>query len=333
MRLATYEHLIAAEDLAETDAGRLHEAERLDLDLDGHDEVRLSGPGQVVSIDLAEGAGIGGWDIRPVRHNVCSVMRRRPEAYHQKLRDHVESEGSPEPAPDATDAPTSIHEIFLVKEPGLAAMLHYDRYERRSGLVRFLAPGTNAESWATAEAVELGDAVEGAYEIEKLGLDRLVARRDASVSIGGDGASAAVRVVKTFTLGGDRRSPILTEKVVVTNLSESTVEAILGLEWTATMLGGGGNPAAWLEIDGERTTHDAHRTATGQTGVSQGNDTVGIAITTKISPAADVWCAPVETISNSEAGFERVYQGAGMLLTWPLSLAGGASRTVTVRMP
>jgi alpha-amylase len=97
------------------------------------------------------------------------------------------------------------------------------------------------------------------------------------------------------------------------------------------MLGGGGNPAAWLEIDGDRTTHDTHRTATGQTGMSQGNDTVGIAITTKISPAAEVWCAPVETISNSEAGFERVYQGAGMLLTWPLSLAGGASRTVTVR--
>ena len=214
MRLATYEHLIAAEDLAETDAGRLHEAERLDLDLDGHDEVRLSGPGQVVSIDLAEGAGIGGWDIRPVRHNVCSVMRRRPEAYHQTLRDHDESEASPDPAPAATDAPTSIHEIFLVKEPGLAAMLHYDPYERRSGLVRFLAPGTTPDAWATAEAVELSDAVEGAYEIETLELDRLVARRDASVSTGRDGACAAVRVTKTFTLGGDRRSPTLTETVV-----------------------------------------------------------------------------------------------------------------------
>ena len=105
MRLATYEHLIAAEDLAETDIGRLHEAERLDLDLDGHDEVRLSGPGQVVSIDMAEGAGIGGWDIRPVRHNVCSVMRRRPEAYHKKLRDHAEAEPNPDPAPAAHGRP------------------------------------------------------------------------------------------------------------------------------------------------------------------------------------------------------------------------------------
>ena len=59
-----------------------------DLDLDGLDEVRLAGPGQVVAIDLTEGAGIGGWDIRAVRHALCAVMRRRPEAYHETLREH-----------------------------------------------------------------------------------------------------------------------------------------------------------------------------------------------------------------------------------------------------
>ena len=46
------------------------------------------GPGQVVSLDLDEGAGIGGWDIRAVRHALASVMRRRPEAYHETLRRH-----------------------------------------------------------------------------------------------------------------------------------------------------------------------------------------------------------------------------------------------------
>jgi alpha-amylase len=97
------------------------------------------------------------------------------------------------------------------------------------------------------------------------------------------------------------------------------------------MLGGGGNPSAWLEVDGARTSHDSPRAATAQTQLAQGNDYIGIAITSEVSPAATLWCAPVETISNSEAGFERVYQGAGLLLGWPLSLAGGASQTVTVR--
>jgi len=74
--------------------------------------------------------------------------------------------------------------------------------------------------------IELSDAVDGSYEIETLELDRLVIRRDASVSVGADGGSATVRVVKTFILGGDRRSPTLTETVQVTNRSDTTVEAI-----------------------------------------------------------------------------------------------------------
>ena len=333
MRLATWEHLIAAEDLAETASGRLHQAERLDLDLDGYDEVRLAGPGQVVSIDLAEGAGISGWDIRPVRHALCAVMRRRREAYHTILREHAErgDDGEPAAADDDDTGVTSIHDRFLVKEPGLAAMLHYDPYERRSGLVRLLAPGTDREAWETATAVELGDAVEGAYAIETLELDRLVACRDASVSTGANGGNATVRVTKSIALGGDRRSPTLTESVEIENTSNLALDAILGLEWTMTMLGGGGNPAAWLDLAGERTAHDARRSATGQIDLAQGNDDIGIAVRTTVSTAADVWYAPVETISNSEAGFERVYQGAGLLLSWPLSLAGGASTTVTVQ--
>jgi alpha-amylase len=332
MRLATYEHLIAAEDLADTEAGRLHTAERRDLDLDGLDDVRLAGPGQVVTVDLAEGAGIGGWDVRPVRHAVCAVLRRRPEAYHQTLRDHAAMTAAATTAPkkrsgeaDGTDAPVSIHEQFMVKEPGLVEKLHYDPYERRSGLVRFLAPGTTPAAWADGTAVELGDAVDGVYEIETLGLDRLVAGRDATV-----GTAASVRVTKTIVLGGDRRSPTVSLSVTIANRATVAVEAILGLEWTIMMLGGGGNPAAWIEVAGTRTTHDSRGTASGVTTLSQGNDYVGIELASAISTPADAWWAPVDTISNSEGGFERVYQGAGLLLTWPLSLAGGESRTVTV---
>ena len=38
-------------------------------------------------IDTVEGGGIGSWDIRAVRHALTAVMRRRPEAYHQRLVD------------------------------------------------------------------------------------------------------------------------------------------------------------------------------------------------------------------------------------------------------
>ena len=332
MRLATFEHLIAAEDLADATAGELHAAERRDLDLDGLDEVRLASEGQVVSVDLAEGAGIGSWDVRPVRHALCAVLRRRPEAYHQALRDHEAALAlaAAVPAGARTDGqPISIHERFLAKEIGLADHLQYDPYERRSGLVRFLAPGTTPEAWTNGTALELGDAVDGAFDIESLGPDRLVVTRDATVAAAGPGTSAVVRVTKTLILGGDRRGPTLAVELTVENRSAVAVEGILGLEWTITMLGGG-NPAAWLEIAGERSGHDSRGTATGVTQLAQGNDHIGITVATVISPAADAWWAPVETISNSEGGFERVYQGAGLLFSWPLSLGGGESRAITV---
>ena len=66
------------------------------------------------------------------------------------------------------------------------------------------------------------------------------------------------------------------------------------------------------------------------TAFAQGNDYVGVAVTTTVSRAAEAWWAPVETVSNSEGGFERVYQGAGLLLSWPLSLAAGESFIVAV---
>lgn len=50
-----------------------------------------------------------------------------------------------------------------------------------------------------------------------------------------------------------------------------------------------------------------------------------------MSPAADAWHAPIETVSNSEAGFERVYQGSALLLSWPVRLAPGERFAATIR--
>jgi alpha-amylase len=329
MRLATYEHLIAAEDLADTAAGELMGAELSDLDMDGQDDVRLAGPGQVVTVDLTSGAGIGGWDIRPVRHALGAVLRRRPEAYHETLRDHEAKRAiAASGAQPEAGAPASIHDLVTTKEAGLADQLHYDPFERRSGLVRLLASDTEPLGWATGKAPELGDAVDGAFEIEVLEPGRLVTSRMASLATAR--GLVPVRVIKALVLGGDRPAPTLELSVTLENRSDRAIEGLLGLEWTLTMLGGGGNPSAWWEIDGRRMAHDARGTATAVTAFAQGNDYVGIAVATTVSQPATAWWAPVETVSNSEGGFERVYQGSGLLLSWPLALATGASFTVTV---
>jgi hypothetical protein len=51
----------------------------------------------------------------------------------------------------------------------------------------------------------------------------------------------------------------------------------------------------------------------------------GIDIELGVSPEASLVTAPVETVSESESGMERTYQGLAVLLQRPLTLAAGAS--------
>jgi len=330
MRLATYEHLLAAEDLAETATHTLEHADVLDLDMDGIDEVLLADAGQVVAVDLDGGAGIGAWDIRAVRHALAAVMRRRPEAYHETLREMerpmvAAGHGVTHRDDHGASAAASIHDAVRVKERGLASKLVYDAYERRSGLVRALSLDATPQTWSTASASELGDAVDGAFTIVDLRPGRLVVRRDASI----DGAT--VTVTKTIALGGVRRSPTLTMDIELEHIAGLEVDARVGVEWALTMLGGGGNPAAWWELGGARTGHDVEGVATACSTIAQGNDVIGVSVTTTVSEPADAWWAPIETVSNSEAGFERVYQGSALLLSWPVRLAPGDRWSRTIR--
>jgi len=329
VRLATHEHVIGAEDVADAVAGRLGSGELRDLDMDGRDEIYLASPGQTVVLKPDEGGGIGAWDIRPARHALGAVLRRRPEAYHTTLRAHEAQVAGPgtldQAGGDATDVaadgPASIHELVATKETGLADRLHYDWHERRSGLVHLFDLATTPEAWATAAAPDLGDFAVGAFRVAALQPDSATLTRDGSIA--GTGGRSPLLVRLRFVVGGGRLDPRLEQVVTLENPSTETVEARLGVEWATTMLGGGGNPAAWWDLAGERTTHDATRTATDVERLAAGNDQVGVTVETAVSPAAEAWIAPIDTISNSEAGFERVYQGSALLLSWPIRLGPG----------
>ena len=336
MRLATYEHLIAAEDAADRAAraaGTAVDGIRVeDIDLDGVPEVTLATEGQVVAVKPSEGAGIGSWDIRPVRHAIAAVLRRRPEISHETLVTHERMLAEQGGAAAGGGAVGSIHDRVSTKEAGLAERLHYDTHERRSGLVRLLAPGTTPGAFARADVADYGDFAARPFVVEETGVESGA----AWVRLGRDGVACMpagtlpIRVTKTIGVGGDRRTSTLSLEVTVQNRGAGPLETTLALEWALTMLGGGGNPAAYYLLDGERVAHDSAggRTSLGE--LRSGNELVGLDVATRVEPAAETWVSPIETVSNSEAGFERVYQGSSLVFSWPLVLSPGASTTVRV---
>jgi alpha-amylase len=145
-----------------------------------------------------------------------------------------------------------------------------------------------------------------------------------------DGAARRVHATKTIRVGGDRDEPTLAVDLTVTNLDDEPLTARVAMEWSTVLLGGGGNPAAWQETGGRRATHDARLTAERVEAMSAGNDDLGIRLETRIDPPQDVWIAPIETVSNSDAGFELVYQGSTALIGRVVTLEPGQQLTIAV---
>jgi hypothetical protein len=399
MRLATYAHLIAAEDIADrwaraagaaspasssdeqavpTDADRHAAGGRsprwpvpldtgavavpaagsalVDTDMDGIDEAYLASEGQVVVVDVAEGAGVGSWDLRATRLALASSMRRRPEAYHQTLIEHERAAAleaaaallAAAGAGEVSQVPRTIHDIVSVKEEGLSNRLVYDRHERRGGLVHLVLPSTTAADFAAATYVECGDFADREFAVTALGPEWIALTRDGTLDDGA--ASYPVTVRKTLSLGGSRLKPTLSIAVAVESHATGPVRADLVLEWTVNLAGGGGNPAAWYRVPGfgdaassgggtgtamqgagERLAHDSEGECDDLASLGFGNDDEGVEVTASAAPAARVAWFPVETISNSEAGFERSYQGSALLFRWPLALDPGATFEASVR--
>ena len=299
MRMATLHHLIAAADLA---AGDRALAGTADYDLDGIDEVRVGTVGQTALVDVAEGGGVGAWDLRATRVALASVLRRRPEAYHAQLRAFENAKARGEKAEGRTL--TSIHDTLLVKEEGLSRLLVYDDYERRSGLVRLTLGGG-----------EVGDFHRGAWQVERTAESEVVLSRTAG----------GLAVVKTLALAGDRLAPTLRLSVEVTAGAQA-VGGTLALEWNLNLSGGGANPAAYYRWGDTEVRHDGAGTLRPtDPELSFGNTYDGVHIVVRADPPAERQWYAVETVSNSEAGFERVYQGSCLTFRWPLRLAAAKS--------
>ncbi len=173
--------------------------------------------------------------------------------------------------------------------------------------------------------MELGDAHTGAYAIEAVSETAVELTRD--VAVAGDDL---VRVEKRFSFGGLRRDPSLGLEVMVENRSDRSIAFDLGIEWALMLLGGGANPEAYYEIDGSLFPHDGEGDHPAIDRVVSGNRYIGLELATTVEPAATAWWSPIETISNSEAGFERTYQGSALVFVWPTRLAPGARTTVRV---
>jgi alpha-amylase len=287
------------------------EAESIDLDIDGHEDVLLKTPVQNLLFKPAEGGMLIAHDFKPARLNLTDTLRRREEAYHAKIKEAavagVASQGGT----------ASIHDSVLAKEPDLEKHLIVDWHRRASLIDHFLSRESTLEEMRRSAHGEDGDFVNQPYS----------ARWHARA---GKGHVALTREGALYQSGGVR--PLRIEKTVrteseatwievthtLTNLGEDEIRTRFGVEFNVNLLAGDA-PDRFVYVHGQEL-EDRRLISVGESAAVECcglvDEWMGVNISWEFDRPPVLWRFPIETVSLSESGFERVYQSTVIFPHW-----------------
>jgi 4-alpha-glucanotransferase len=324
LRAGIYKELINGENYL---ARYLHGREKwvatreTDLDIDGHNEVVVENDQLALYLDPNMGGRLLEWDDRSTAMNLINVLSRRPENYHRQVL--AAPIGGEEPPADG-DVET-IHGALKCKDAGLADLLTYDWYDRAALTDHVFNEMPTAKQLIEGEAHEIGDFVNQIYDhhTDTEG-NRVTVRLWRDGGIWRDGCRQALRIEKTVSLTAGERS--FTVAYRYQNLSDSQLIATAAVESHFNLLVADA-PDRYLVVDG-RKSRPSRFAATGE--LKKANSVAlvegwqGWHLTLAADRTVGFCRYPVETVSLSEAGAERNFQGLAMLFHYPLDLAPGA---------
>ncbi|MBI2094826.1 MAG: DUF1926 domain-containing protein [Candidatus Omnitrophica bacterium] len=228
--------------------------------------------------------------------NLMCNVRRRHEGYHRMLTAKV-SAGT-----DGGEAPLSIHHLLGFKEPGLERHLFYDRTRRFSFVDHFFAREVSPEEFRTLTYAETGDFAGRPYRL-RVRSPALDFERKAVLNAGGN--KTPVILKKTITPDG---GSALRARYRIKNAGRRPLDFVFGVEFNFSIgqeVSAGGNEARGVR---EWALRDPWR---------------GVSLRWSSPQGADFFSTPVETVSESEYGLERTYQGLSVLSQRRLGLLPG----------
>jgi alpha-amylase len=309
LRNAIFQELISADLACDRAEGRDEtwiEATAADFDFDGRTEVRLANDGLDAWLAPAKGGMLYELDLKDQRHNLLATLDRRPEAYHAQVL----------AGPGAARSIVDPSQVATFKQAGLEKMVRYDATRRKSLIDHFWDVGTPAKDVVYGTAMERGDFATGAYE----------------ASIRRNPGRIQVLLTRTGNVWG---IPMTIAKAVTLEAGSRTLEIAYKLEGLpagfrqhlAVEFNFAGLPA---NAPGRRFL-DEHGNDLGDLGdcldlaacrvLGLVDGYMNIDAKLAIGPASNgaqggVWTFPIQSVSQSESGFELVHQSVVVMPHW-----------------
>jgi 4-alpha-glucanotransferase len=308
LRNAIYRHLIAAQNALDDAEGRVGARvaiEAADFNLDAFQEVRIENDRLLAFVRPACGGHVYELDVRGALANLLATLERRPESYHELIAAATGNAGHD------YHGPASIQNKVILKQDGLDRLLVYDTSPRKALVDHFYPADVTLDDLMACRDVEQGDFAVGAY-LSKL--QRGPKRVALTMERPGRAGKHAVHVRKSIEL--EAGSPALDVHYVLEGLPPD-VALHFAVEINLAAMAGHAPDRYYSDVAGERLGMLDSRLDLRETGgVTLSDEWLDLAVGLSWSCPAGLWCFPIETVSQSEAGFEGVYQGSVVIPHW-----------------
>jgi alpha-amylase len=311
LRTELWRNLVRAESLADqlTPGNMVPRVEFLDYDADGASELLFTAPEYQVLLKPSDGATIAVFDFRPRSATLINSMSRRPEAYHSRLKEASSSAPS-------TGGAVSIHDQIRVKEPDLERFLRYDRFARHSFRLILCDPARTPADYETLQLNELASVAAGTFQVQNSsasGADLLLELL-LSEHASDPARPPQLRITKHFLFGPSPNGCQVSCDVALSLSGPLSRPVLFGIESVINLLAPTEQDRFFETPSGPQNLRFSGALPGPTLRMRDGWQRIRVILDAPDSEG--FWVAPIETVSESEGGFERVYQGSQILALW-----------------
>lgn len=331
LRNAVYTNLIEADGILEDitrNVDKWVDVSTGDFNLDARQEVRLSNHRLVALFAPACGGHLYELDVRTCRTNLLATLNRRPEAYHQRVLDHAQKlREASERGHDLHEDVASIHDIVRFKQPDLDKKIAYDKWPRKSLVDHFLQPGLSFDDFHRSDGV-IGEFATSTYEASvRKGDTEIVLQMQGRGDVGG----VAVTVQKSVTVSQTRPNDIRIQ-YQLQGLPRN-VPLHFASEFNFATMPGGASDRYFYDTTGTQLgTLDSQQQLVESDRIGLVDEWQGLDVSLELSRPAGIWAFPIETISQSESGFELVHQSVAVVPHWEFAAADDGTWSADIRL-
>jgi alpha-amylase len=302
-------NLIRAEAIADrhTPNAQIPRVEELDYDGDGVDELLFTAPQYQALVKPSDGGTLAALDFRPTDSTLINSILRRPEPYHARLQD-------PNYRPATSTA--AAYEQTKVKEMGLDRFLLYDRWPRHTFRIFLFDPSRTPAEYEALKLQEDAGFAAGVFTVESSSSQSADLRRHGNLARTEDTSAPGtdLSVVKHLSFGPAPRGCEIACELRVKFKHRPERRLAIGLESVVNLLAPNAADRFFETPEGPQSLRFTGALPGPTLRMEDGWQRVKIAL--HAPGAQQFWIAPIETVSESEEGFERVYQGSQILAVW-----------------